>query len=551
MDNIRLLLFFALAFISLSLYQAWQEDYGTPPQIAATEQTAVGPSTTGESALPDAPVASVAVPQVGTPSGDTSGTASASAQVKVRTDVFDMVIDTRGGTVSSAHLREYPVHLDDTEEKLQLLAPEPRLFIAQSGLLGIEAELAPTHEAVFSADQTEYEMADGSDSLTVTLTWQHPSGVTVNKHFHFTRGTYVIRIDQEVVNGGAEPWSGRGYRQLQRTKVAEENQNAFMYTYMGGAIYTPGDKYHKVKFEDMAEKDLSVDAKGGWVAMLQHYFVSAWIPPSDQDEHFYSKALSGDRYMIGTYSPTVSVQPGSSHTFSSNLYVGPKLQSQLEKAAPGLDLTRDYGWLAVIAQPMFWLLDAIHKIVNNWGWAIIIFTILLKLALYPLSATSYKSMAGMRKLAPRIQALKDRYGDDKQRMQQAMMEIYRKEKINPLGGCLPILVQIPFFIALYWVLLESVELRQAPWILWIDDLSVKDPFYVLPLLMGITMFIQQKLNPAPPDPMQAKIMMSMPFVFTVFFAFFPAGLVLYWFMNNLFSIAQQWYITRKIEQAGK
>jgi YidC/Oxa1 family membrane protein insertase len=340
------------------------------------------------------------------------------------------------------------------------------------------------------------------------------------------------------------------YGQLQRMEAKEEGQSAFMYTYQGGAIYSPEDHYQKVSFDDMVDSPLGRDVSNGWVAMLQHYFVSAWIPPAENAEHFYSKALSGGRYVIGTYSPAVTVPPGETGRLSKGLYVGPKLQSQLETVAPGLDLTRDYGWLAVIAQPMFWLLDQIHRVVNNWGWAIIIFTILLKLALYPLSATSYKSMAGMRKLAPRIQALKDRYGDDKQRMQQAMMEIYKKEKINPLGGCLPILVQIPFFIALYWVLLESVELRQAPWILWIQDLSVKDPYFVLPVLMGVSMFAQQKLNLQPPDPMQAKIMMSMPFVFTIFFAFFPSGLVLYWFVNNLFSIGQQWYITRKIEQAG-
>ena len=552
MDNIRLLLFFALAFVLLALYQAWQEDYGTAPQGTESAQVSTEAPSAG-SGVPDVPSPASEAPRAtGIPSpGQPVLETGAAGRVHVVTDLFDMQIDTRGGTISSVLLRDFPVSLDRPDEKLRLFGPvPPRFFIAQSGLIASDAALAPTHEAEFSAQQTEYVLADDSDTLVVTLTWRHESGVEVLRHFRFQRGSYVVVVENEVINGGPAPWAGRMYGQLQRTQVEEEGQSTFMYTYMGGAIYSPEDKYQKFSFDDMVEKPLSRDVTGGWVAMLQHYFVSAWIPPADIEQHFYSKVLPGERYVIGAYSPAVTVQPGETHRFSKALFVGPKLQDQLEQAAPGLDLTRDYGWLAVIAQPMFWLLDQIHKLVNNWGWAIIIFTILLKLALFPLSATSYKSMAGMRKLGPRIQALKDRYGDDKQRMQQAMMEMYKKEKINPLGGCLPIVVQIPFFIALYWVLLESVELRQAPWILWIQDLSVKDPFFVLPLLMGVSMFAQQKLNPQPPDPMQAKIMMSMPFVFTVFFAFFPAGLVLYWLCNNLFSIGQQWYITRKIEQGN-
>ncbi len=555
MDNIRLILFFALAFISLALYQAWQDDYGTLPQAAAPPQTAPLPGapapSTGDG-VPTAPVADASAPQVpgAMPAVPSPGLVSGD-RVRITTDLFDMEIDTKGGTISTARLRKYPLVIGVPENTLQLFDPQPpRLYIAQSGLIGADAELAPTHEAVFTAEQTEYTMGPDADTLQVTLTWRHESGVEVRKHFGFTRGSYEVSVKQEVVNESQTAWSGRRYGQLQRMEVAEDGQSSFVYTYMGGAYYTPDKKYKKFSFDDMTEQALSQDVTGGWVAMLQHYFVSAWLPPAEETDRFYSKVLSGNRYVIGSYSPSVTIQPGASHTFPSRLYVGPKLQSQLEQVAPGLDLTRDYGWLAVIAQPMFWLISKIHDVVQNWGWSIIIFTILLKLALFPLSATSYKSMAGMRKLGPRIQAMKDRYGDDKQRMQQAMMEMYRKEKINPLGGCLPIVVQIPFFIALYWVLLESVELRQAPWIFWIKDLSVKDPYFVLPLLMGVSMFVQQKLNPQPPDPMQAKIMMSLPFVFTIFFAFFPSGLVLYWLFNNLFSIGQQWYITRKMEKAG-
>jgi YidC/Oxa1 family membrane protein insertase len=323
----------------------------------------------------------------------------------------------------------------------------------------------------------------------------------------------------------------------------------FLYTYTGGAIYTPEEKYEKISFEDMESSKLSMEVKGGWVGMLQHYFLGAWVPPAEETDHFYSNVLPGQRYVLGAYTPSISLAAGGSHIFSSGFVAGPKLQDELEAIAPGLDLTVDYGWLTVLAKPIFWLLKSIQGVVLNWGWSIILLTLIIKLVFFKLSETSYKSMANMRKMTPRIQALKDRYGDDKQRLNQAMMEMYKKEKINPLGGCLPILVQIPVFIALYWVLLESVELRQAPWILWLQDLSIKDPYYVLPIIMGISMFIQQKLNPAPPDPMQAKIMMSLPFVFTIFFAFFPSGLVLYWVTNNILSIAQQWYITRQIEAA--
>jgi YidC/Oxa1 family membrane protein insertase len=299
----------------------------------------------------------------------------------------------------------------------------------------------------------------------------------------------------------------------------------------------------------MTEQKLNIQVSDGWIAMMQHYFLSAWIPPEGLEETYYTNVIDRNRFIIGMFSPSVDILPGSNYSFKNDLYIGPKLQDTLGSVAPGLELTVDYGWLTVIAQPIHWLLNKIYDVVGNWGWAIIVLTILIKLAFYKLSEASYKSMANMRQLTPRLAALKDRYGDDKERLNQAMMELYKTEKINPLGGCLPIFVQIPVFIALYWVLLESVELRQAPFVLWIDNLSAPDPYYVLPLIMGISMYIQSKLNPAPPDPMQAKIMMSLPFVFTVFFAFFPSGLVLYWTINNILSIAQQWYITNAIEKA--
>ena len=393
-------------------------------------------------------------------------------------------------------------------------------------------------------------MGDGQDSLTVDLVWQSEDGVQVTKRYTFRRGTHAIELTHLISNGSDTTWTGREYRQLQRGEPADSG-NVFMYTYTGGAIFSQQDKYQKYDFEELGAGKLDRDVTDGWISMIQHYFLGAFIPPRGEQQHFYGKRLSNGRAVIGTYTPAKTLAAGGSDSFTGILFVGPKLQEELAQLAEGLDLTVDYGWLVFIAKPMYWVLDQIQDVVKNWGWTIIIFTILIKLVFFKLSETSYRSMANMRKLTPRIQALKDRYGDDKQRMQQAMMEMYKTEKINPLGGCLPMLVQIPFFIALYWVLLESVELRQAPWILWIDDLSIKDPYFVLPLIMGASMLIQQKLNPPPPDPMQAKIMMALPIVFTAMFAFFPAGLVLYWVVNNILSIAQQWVITKRIEEGAK
>ncbi|MES9944896.1 MAG: membrane protein insertase YidC [Candidatus Thiodiazotropha sp.] len=553
MDNIRLILFFVLAFVGLLLYQAWQQDYGPKSQAK--------PQTTDTSVTPDVVESSAAVPTVEVkaelpaaagPDSAVASAGSAQAQiVRVETDLLKVEISTRGGTVQKALLLDYPESLDQPDIKVELLTPrEPDIFIAQSGLIGSEEGKAPNHEAIYQAQQGQYKMGDGSDELIVPLTWSSGDGIEITKQFIFRRGSYLSDVSYLIDNQSTAGWAARDYGQLQRMEPSSDGNGFTTYTYTGGVYYNPKDKYEKVDFDEMAKKKLNVETDQGWLAMIQHYFLSAWIPPKDQVEHYYTNALSGGKYLIGSYSPTVTVTAGETATLTRQLYVGPKLQDQLEVIAEGLELTVDYGWLTVIAKPIFWLLKTIHNWVGNWGWAIIILTLLIKAAFFKLSETSYKSMANMRKFTPRIQAIKDRYGDDKQRIQAAMMELYKKEKINPLGGCLPILVQIPVFIALYWVLLESVELRQAPWILWIESLSEKDPYFILPLIMGVSMFVQQKLNPAPPDPMQAKIMMTLPFVFTIFFAFFPAGLVLYWVVNNLISIAQQWYITRKIEQAA-
>jgi YidC/Oxa1 family membrane protein insertase len=556
MDNVRLILFFTLAFLGLMIYQAWQQDYGQHTQATAEQKSAGTSQQTApqvaESGVPSAdvtaetPSAETTTPTV---SGSNIESAKAGQIVHVETDLLKLDISTKGGTVTAAYLRDYPVSLEKPNDKVELLYSKGAdLYIAQSGLIGSKNESLPSHDGIYQADKLNYTLAPGADVLDIPLVWKSANGVTVTKHLTLNRGSYLIKVSYQIDNQSGKPLAVRDYGQLQRTEPKESNSRMGSRAYVGGVYYNPTSKYEKVSFKDMTKQQLSVDADTGWLAMIQHYFLSAWIPPKDQTEHYYTNALAGGRYLIGSYSPVVTIAPGSTKDLSRELYIGPKLQNRLEKIAQGLDLTVDFGWLTVIAKPIYWLLENIHGLVGNWGWSIIILTLLIKAAFYKLSETSYKSMAKMRKFTPRMQALKDRYGDDKQRLQQAMMDLYKKEKVNPLGGCLPIVVQIPVFIALYWVLLETVEMRQAPWILWIHSLSEKDPYFILPVIMGISMFIQQKLNPAPPDPMQAKIMMSLPFVFTVFFAFFPAGLVIYWVVNNLVSILQQWYITRKIEK---
>lgn len=552
MDNLRLVLVFSLAVTLLLIYQAWMQDYGSGAQrqTIAPTATASGGDTQTTPNLPQG------VPQVTEPTptaapGARIGGVASPEPIRVETDVLRLEISPRGGTLVSAWLLDYPVTPERPEDKVRLFKPDtPNLFLAQSGLIGSQPDLLPTHEALFESASTSHRLEPGQDSLEVVLTWTNDSGVQVRKRYGFTRGSYLVTLTQEVTNGSQSPLVARGYNQLQRTELIDPNASRFVYTYTGGVYYSPEDKYKKVSFDSMREEKLERTVVDGWLAMIQHYFLAAWIPRRGVEETFYTNVLDDSRYIIGKYSPAVTISPGETHRFENQLFVGPKLQDTLAAIAPGLELTVDYGWLTVIAKPIHWLLAKIHLLVGNWGWSIIVLTILIKAAFYKLSETSYKSMANLRELTPRLQALKDRYGDDKERLNQAMMELYKTEKINPLGGCLPILVQIPVFIALYWVLLESVELRQAPWILWIDNLSAPDPYFILPLIMGVSMYVQQKLNPAPPDPMHAKIMMSLPFVFTVFFAFFPSGLVLYWTVNNLLSIAQQWHITRNIEKAA-
>ena len=553
MDNIRLILILALAYTGFLLWQAWQEDYvhTAAPYPSQTAQETATSTGSADQSVPQVPAVTNidgAVPQAAKP-GEAGKPVRNGQLITVTTDTLKVSIDTRGGTIVETLLLKYPVSIQQQDVKYRLMSRSPDdFFIAQNGLLGAADQEAPTHESVFSTARTSYQLKEGQEQLVVDLVWVGSSGVKVTKRYHFTRGSHRVDLENIVENASAVPWQAREYRQLQRGEPAAKGSIFMMHAFIGGVSWDPVDKYQKHDFGDLAAGTLNKEVTDGWIAMIQHYFVVSLVPPRKEPRHFYSKGLANGHYVIGEYTPAVNIAPGASHTFSGVIYMGPKDQEDLAAIAEGLDLVVDYGWLTILAKPMYEILSWINSIVGNWGWTILIFTVLIKAVFFKLSETSYKSMAKMRNLTPRIQALKDRYGDDKQRMQTAMMKLYKESGANPLSGCLPMLIQMPFFIALYWVLMESVELRQAPWILWIKDLSVKDPYFVLPVLMGASMFIQQKLNPAPPDPMQAKLLMALPFVFTVMFAFFPSGLVLYWVANNVLSISQQWVITRQIEK---
>jgi YidC/Oxa1 family membrane protein insertase len=539
MDNARFVLFVFFIFLSVMLWQQWEIDYGPKPPVT-TEQSA-----TGEAVKPDVPESTRNVDDV-TQKTEPQATAIPHQRIVVSTDVLYMEIDTEGGDIRQLDLPDYPESKDNPGKPVRLFTDEAGLmFVAQSGFLGNEAS-TPTHHSAWHAEASEYKLADGQDTLRVPLIWTNGQGVTVTKTYVLKRGSYDIQLEQQVANHGQADWTGRQYVQLQRKDPGDKAKDQFVRTYTGGVLYTPEEKYEKISFKDMAGENLNRKSKDGWIAMIQHYFLAAWIPNPGEEHSFYTKALSDNHFVIGAYTPTLEVKPGEVKVFKAQLFAGPKLQRVLEATAPGLDLAVDYGVLTIIAKPIFWLLEQFHKIFNNWGWAIIFVTITLKALFFRLSAASYRSMANMRKLQPKLAELKETYGSDKQKLNMAMMEMYRKEKVNPLGGCLPILVQIPVFISLYWVLVETVEMRQAPFALWLTDLSSKDPYFILPLIMGVSMFIQQKLSPPPSDPMQAKIMQFFPIMFTGFFAFFPSGLVLYWVVNNLLSILQQWYINKTI-----
>jgi len=560
MENQRLFIFIALVFLGMMMYSEWERDHAPAPSAQTAPDKTSGntspasgtvptPVKTSDSAVPNA------VPAVKSKTATISGRDNkldSTRRIHVQTDFLDVELDTTGGDIRQVKLVKFPVDENTPDQAFEIMTDKgSRLFVAQSGFSMLKGK-GPSHKAQYNSEKNSYALSKGQDELKVKMSWTDGSGIKVTRTYTFKRSSYVIGMDVKVENTGKEDWLGSFYRQMQRTHFAESQGSLFvMQTYMGGVIYTPDELYEKISFSDMQENNLARgNIKGGWIAMMQHYFLGAWIPGVDEVNNFYSR-YDDFRYYIGMISAAENIAAGSQKVFSSRYYVGPKDQNSISKLTPGLELTVDYGFLTVLAKPLFWLLNTLHSVFGNWGWSIIFLTIIIKLAFFKLSEKSYRSMANMRRLQPRMKALKERHGDDKQKMNQALMELYKKEKINPLGGCLPILVQIPVFIALYWVLMEAVELRQAPFMLWITDLASQDPYYVLPILMGISMFLQQKLNPAPLDPVQAKVMMFLPLVFTVFFLFFPAGLVLYWVVNNTLSIAQQYVITKRIEAGGK
>ncbi|MCW9046448.1 MAG: membrane protein insertase YidC [Gammaproteobacteria bacterium] len=541
MENQRTILYLAFFFTLFLLYQEWQKAYAPQPAVTDIEQV----SSSGN--ITDAEINSLPAAVIPTDKQNTTASPTASEEnikrqaVHVVTDLLDLKIDTQGGTIYQLDLRAYQFDAVQKDKAFRLLSTkESEYHTAQSGLVSA-AHAAPNHKDIYQAEKSEYRLQEGTDELKVTLFWQK-EGVKVSKIFTFKRDSYVIDIEHVV---SANDWSGSEYRQLVRS--LQERKSTMIPTYVGGVVFNDDIKYEKVDFGDIEDQSFNSDMKGGWIAMIQHYFLAAWVPDQKQNNFTYTSHPTSNRYILGMRSPAVVANAQTPAKFKSQLVVGPKLQDRLETITPGLELTVDYGVLTILAKPLFWLLKFYHTQFNNWGWAIIFLTITVKIAFYWLSAKGYRSMARMRKIGPRMKTLKERYGDDRQRMSAEMMKMYKEEKINPLGGCFPILIQIPVFIALYWVLLESVEMRNAPFALWIQNLSEQDPYFILPVLMGATMFIQQKLNPAPVDPVQQKVFQFMPIVFTVFFLFFPAGLVLYWVVNNTLSIIQQWIITKRIE----
>ncbi len=547
MDQRRIILFLVFSFALVMLWDAWLRDQRPPPQTAPV--AAVDGVTPGDISLPT-PTTGLSADASGVP-GMSESRQVAVERAIVRTDMVVAEISSQGGEIVRMELTQHAASEDRSASFVLFDDGMRHVYSAQAGLIG---EGLPNHRTMYSLPAGEHVLADGQNSLTLRLEAPEQDGVRVTKLLTFHRGSYVIDVDYEIVNNSANTVSAHAYFQFARDGRPAEAVEVFgVRTFTGPAFFTDAEKFQKVDFEDIerGRAKFASSANNGWAAMVQHYFVGAWLPQGDVQREFFARKISADMYTAGLILPVSAIAPEQTGRVGSRLYAGPQEQDHLAGIAPGLDLVVDYGWLTVIAAPLFWVLSWLHSLTGNWGWAIILVTVLIKLVFFPLSAASYKSMAKMRVLGPRMQRLKELYGHDKQKMQQEVMEMYRKEKINPLGGCLPILVQIPVFIALYWVLLGSVEMRHAPWLGWIQDLSAKDPYFILPILMGASMLIQMKLNPAPPDPLQAKIMMALPVVFTIMFMWFPSGLVLYWVVNNILSIAQQWQITRMIEGAKK
>jgi YidC/Oxa1 family membrane protein insertase len=556
LDTQRLIALIVFSFSALLLWDAWQKH--NAPKVVPGPQTTVpaapsAPGTTPQvpnAATPSTPGAPPSVPTAQAP------TTLAGEPVVVKTDLFDVELNTLGGDIRRVTMKQQHSALDRAQP-LTLMEPDPKhYFVTQTGLLG---EGLPTHKAAYETSQQSYALAPGSDALEVRLKAREVNGAEVTKVYSFKRGSYVIDVAYEIANKGDKPIAPYAYFQFLRDgnppteQAAQTSAFAGVTTFTGPAIYTEEAKFHKVDFSDIAKSKQShvKKAKDGWIGIIQHYFVSAWLPKDGTEREYFTNKVGDNLYTAGVVTPVGQIAPGATAKVDVPVYIGPQETSVLEQVAPGLKYVVDYGWLYVLAAPLFWFLKWIHSIVGNWGWSIIVLTICIKLVFYPLNAKAGRSMAQMKVLTPKMEKLKEMYGEDRQKLNQAMMELYRTEKINPLGGCLPILVQIPVFIALYWVLLASIELRHAPWLGWIQDLSAPDPYFILPVIYAVSMLVQTKLNPQPADPVQAKVMLFMPIMFSVFFLFFPAGLVLYWVVQNLLSILQQWHINRTLAREAK
>ncbi|PSD39372.1 membrane protein insertase YidC [Acinetobacter radioresistens] len=564
----------AMFVVAYLLILAWQKDYGhaeTAPQqqaVVSHEVSADLPNSQAASASSDVPQANIATPQA------TDVTAPVNQQlISVQTDLYHLLINPKGGDIVRIELLNHDKNKDSDQPFVMLESDAKRAYVAQSGLIGLNGpDSNRSGRPVYEVEKTSYDLLKDAQTvskdngkavkvLTIPMVYKTADGVEIIKTFTFKQGEYPIVVNHKVVNRSQQNWQGQMFGQIKRDNSEDpgkSDQGIFtLGTFLGGAWGTPEEHYTKLKFDNFNDEKLNVDAKGGWIAVVQHYFVSAWIPGQlkltqangqPYAAKLESRKSADDMNIISFTSPTINVPAGTVAEVDATFYSGPKIQSELKDLAVGLNQTVDYGWLWPIAKLLFLGLQFFHNIVGNWGWSIILLTILVKLILWPLSSKSYRSMAKMRVIAPEMQRMKEEFGEDRMRFSQEMMALYKREQVNPLSGCLPLLLQMPIFLALYWVLMESVELRHAPWFGWIQDLSAMDPWFILPLVMGLTMFTQQSLNPQPADPMQAKVFKIMPIIFTVFMLFFPAGLVLYWIVNNSITILQQWFINRSVKK---
>ena len=568
----RTLLWVVFSMSLVLLWDAWNKHNGQPSMFGpppASAPAATGPTPASASGTPTTPSGAVpsAAGVAATPGSVPVNAAATDAvalsqKIDITTDVVKATIDTAGGSVVRLELLKQVDHVDHDKNVVLFDESSTRLYKAQTGLIAAQGGAnLPNHLTVFTLLPGDRTLKDGQDALSVSLESPEIGGVKLRKTYTFQRGSYVVAVKHEVVNDSSAPVTPQVYFQFLRDGNAPAGESSFYFTFTGPAIYTDANKFKKVEFKTIEKRgpndkpDHDTAADNGWIAMVQHYFASAWLLGATTDDkrprEFFTRKVDTNQYAVGMIVPLGELAPGATQTLDARLFAGPQEEDKLSQLATGLELVKDYGWLTVLSKPLFWLLTQLHKLLGNWGWAIVGLVVLLKIAFYWLNATAYRSMAKMKAVSPRITEMRERLKDKPQQMQQEMMRIYREEKVNPLGGCLPIFVQMPFFIALYWVLLASVEMRNAPWIGWITDLSAKDPYFILPLLMTLTSLLQTWLNPTPADPMQAKMMWIMPLLFSVMFFVFPAGLVLYWLTNNILSIAQQYAINKQLGVLGK